>query len=761
VTRRGGLEAAAGRRARRRGWIIAGLLAAFALALGIRALRFDGAFPDDGTVRFAIHDAHYHARRALYSFVNFPAILTFDPYIAYPDGAPVPIPPLYDWMLAGVARLFGESTLTFERVAAWASPVLSALTVWPVFAVGRRLGGPVVGLGAAFLFALLPASSHRSGVGNPDHHAAVALLAACWLASLIAEADPGRGRRRRVLQVGLHAAVVAAMMLVWSGSLLYVILGEGTRLVASAVVGRHPDRLIAQSAGALLAAGMVAPWVALSGNPLGGSFSTTELSWMHVVILLALAVLAAGLAALEILRPQPIAWRRALRAVAAGLLIAVPLLSVAELREPLAPGMGFLAKQDAWAELNIEQKPLFVSSPGRLPATGLFGWFAFLIPLAPLLVVLRLRGGHPPEALLVMLAWTTALGLLTLGQVRFAMDFAVVGSVVFAWTLAGLQARLAPRLPGSDRVAAALVLSAGLILLGPALQIHAVMLEEALKRPAPVGGRISSNELVRRFAEQVRRATPETSGFLEPDVAPEYGLLVPPTFGHAFVYNARRPVPANNFGPYLDAEKYDRATAFYQVSTEAEAVAIAERLGARYVVTQLGGVAGESPGAFLAQLHIRDGSAAGVRPALERFRLITESPAANPRPASTRLPRRGLKRPNRFKLFELVEGAVLEARGQPGQLLVAEVKIATPSGRSIRFRATSRADSRGIARVRVPYSTDASAPARATGLYTVRFAGVSGRIRVPDAAVREGRVLSVSPAREPGVASKASPGSGE
>ncbi len=757
MTRRGGQRATAVRRR----WVVAGLLAVFALALGIRALRFDAAFPDEGIVRFAIHDASYHARRALYSFVNFPAVLTFDPYIAYPDGAPVPIPPLYDWMLAGTARLFGDSTLSFERVAAWASPVLSALTVWPIYMVGRRLGGPVVGLGAAFLFALLPASSHRSGVGNPDHHAAVALLAACWLASLIAEASPDRSRGRRALQVGLHAAVVAAMMLVWSGSLLYVVLGEGTRLVASAVVGRHPDRLLAQSAGALLAAGLVAPWLALSGSPLGGSFSTTDLSWMQVVVLGALATLAAGLAALEILRPQPVVWKRALRVAAMTLLIALPLLSVGAVREPLASGAGFLAKQDAWAAQNAEQQPLFSASPGKLPATGLFGWYAFLIPLAPLLVVLRSRGGHPPEVLLVMLAWTTVLGVLALGQVRYAMDFAVVGSVVFAWTLAGLQARLAPRLPGGGRLAAALTLSAGLALLGPALAIHAAMLGNALKRPPPVGGAISPSERVRRFAWQVRRATPETSGFLEPDAAPEYGLLVPPTLGHSFVYIARRPVPANNFGPYLDAEKYDRATAFYHVSTEAEAVAIAEGLGARYVVTQRGGVAGESPGAFVAQLHDRDGAAAGGRPALGQFRLITESPAADTRRASARLPRRGPKPPIFFKLFERVEGAVLEARGEPGELLVARVAIASPAGRRFLFRAASRADASGIARARVPYATDASTPARATGPYTVRIGGVSWQVRVPDAAVREGRVIPVAPAPEKEAALDASPGPGE
>ncbi len=391
----------------------------------------------------------------------------------------------------------------------------------------------------------------------------------------------------------------------------------------------------------------------------------------------------------------------------------------------------------------------------------LFGWYAFLIPLAPVLVAIRLRGGHPPEVLFVLLAWTTALAALALGQVRYAMDFAVVGSVVFAWTLAGLQTRLAPRLPGSGRLATALTLSAGLILLGPALAIHAAMLRHSLTPPPPVAGGISPNELVRRFAEQVRRATPETSGFLEPGAAPEYGLLLPPTLGHSFLYYARRPVPANNFGPYLDAEKYDRATAFYHVPTEAEAAAIARELGARYVVTQLQGVAGQSLGAFVAQLHIRDGAVAGGRPALEHFRLVTESPAADLRPASARRTQRRPKPPIPFKLFEWVEGAVLEVRGEPGELLTAQVPITTPVMRRFLYRAASRADASGTARVRVPYSTDGSAHARATDPYTVRIGGASWQVRVPDAAVREGRVIRVPPPPEAGAPAGTSAGSGD
>ncbi|MCP3983486.1 MAG: hypothetical protein GY723_03810 [bacterium] len=739
-------------RAGARGWVIAALLLAFALSLGIRSLQFDLAFSDDGAVRLAPHDASYHARRALYSFVNFPSVLIFDPYIAYPDGAPVPIPPLYDWLLAGVARIFGQDTLTFERVAAWASPLLSALTVLPIFAVGRRLGGSGVGLGAAFLFALLPASSNRSGIGNPDHHAAVALLAACWLASLIAEAVSDRDRRRRWLHAVLHAAVVAAMLLVWSGSLLYLVLGEGARLFASTVIGRHPDRLIDQGAAALLVAGLVGSWVVLTGNPLGGPFSTTELSWMHTVVLVALALLAASMAALEVFRPQPIAWRRLLRVAVVGLLIVLPLLSFDELREPLASGTGFLAKQDVWAALNIEQQPLFSSSPGRLPATTLFGGYAFLIPLAPLLVALRWRGSRLPEALFVMLAWTTLLGLLTLDQVRYAMDFAVVGSVVFAWSLADLKTRITPWLPGSG-VATAVVVGLGVALLAPPLALHKGGLIRALKRPASARAQISPSELVRRFGEEIRRVTPETSGYLDSELLPEYGLLVPPSLGHTLLYAARRPVPANNFGPYLDPEKYHRASEFYQVSTEAAAVAIAEQLGARYVVTRPRGVAGKSPGAFFAQLHIGDGAATAGRAALEHFRLIAEAGG------SPALARR--RRPIPLKLFERVQGAVLEARGEPGELLAAEAKITTPGGRKIRYRAVSRVGSDGLARIRVSYSTDRTTPVRAAGPYSVSLAEARWQVPVSDAAVREGRVLRVSPPRAAGEGSNALPGFAE
>ena len=113
------------------------------------------------------------------------------------------------------------------------------------------------------------------------------------------------------------------------------------------------------------------------------------------------------------------------------------------------------------------------------------------------------------------------------------------------------------------------------------------------------------------------------------------------------------------------------------------------------------------------------------------------------------------------QLAELVEGAVLEATGEPGEILVAQVRIVTPARRRFLFRTTSSADASGLARVRVPYSTDPSTLARASGLYTVRFGGSSWRIRVPEAAVREGVVIRLPATPETGVELGASPGPGE
>ena len=106
------------------------LLAIFALALAMRGLAFEWVFQGD-VIAFRPADPQYHLRRAFYTFINFPQILLFDPYINYPGGSAVPWPPLYDFIVGAVARLWASDTRGFEVIAAWASPLFASLTVIP------------------------------------------------------------------------------------------------------------------------------------------------------------------------------------------------------------------------------------------------------------------------------------------------------------------------------------------------------------------------------------------------------------------------------------------------------------------------------------------------------------------------------------------------------------------------------------------------------------------------------------------------------
>ena len=178
-----------------RGRVLAGLLVLVALALLVRALGFEWVFVDGDTVVFAPGDAQYHVRRTFYAWSNFPQVLFSDAYINYPEGAAISWPPLFDLVVAGVTRLLTADPGRFQVLAAWAAPVFGALQLVPVFAVGCRLAGPRLGLGAAGLLALLPMSVTYSRIGQLDHHCAVAFIGACLLYTVVRAVEGGGSTR--------------------------------------------------------------------------------------------------------------------------------------------------------------------------------------------------------------------------------------------------------------------------------------------------------------------------------------------------------------------------------------------------------------------------------------------------------------------------------------------------------------------------------------------------------------------------------------
>jgi dolichyl-diphosphooligosaccharide--protein glycosyltransferase len=660
------------------------------------------------------------------------------------------MPPLYDWMVGAVARAFGSSISVFEYVAAWISPVCGALTVVPIYAMGRIMGGHRVGIAAASIFAVLPAHVESSLLGDVDSHAAVAFLGALYLGLAMQLARPTSRRRRFPLLCAALVLVRAAVILSWSGSLLYLALGEATILLVGLLTARD-DMFRGQAWGALATAALVAPWVAAAPVPIDGPFSTTTLSWFHVVSLAYIAIVAGALALLRTLKASGSLLGRLLLAGiiaasgAGGLLLLVP-----DLLESLAPGVSFLSKTDSWADVNVEQQPLFSMGEGFIRSAASrahfeYGYLAYAIPLTALAALARARDPLLRGSAICLACWACLLGSLALFQLRFGSDFAPSASVGFALLLADLGRLLARRAPSWAARAVAVV--AGLALLWPAIAgAHLPRVPGAvafLRDSAREGSasRLSGASSLVRFFRMIRSATPETAGYFDPSAKPEYGILCWPPHGHVLNYAARRAAPANGFGPYLDREKLEAAIRFYSATSEAQALAIAERLDTRYVVTVDREIAHAR--LFTHRLHKTDGSALGPSNHVERFRLIVEGP-----PGGTSLPTafpsgRVPRDTIPYKLYEVVAGAVLEAHGAPYSRVDAEVSVLTPSGRRFPYRATALTDAEGLTRMRVPYATETASPTRPEGPYRVRLGNVEVRVPVSDAEVRGGAVIPV------------------
>jgi asparagine N-glycosylation enzyme membrane subunit Stt3 len=270
------------------------------LAVAARCLDLSLVFPGDGRVWLDPFDGLYRVRRALFGFERFPALLRFDPYLGFPAGSPVPAPPLYDWLLGAVAHALGRDVATLEVVAAWTAPLLAGLCVLPIAAAGRCVGGPGVGLAAAAIFALLPVAVNYARLGDADHHAAVSLLGALWLAQTLAIAGGGP-RRRQAWRWTWLTLTRAALVLTWSGSLLSVAIADGV-LLALGLGGGGP--LLAAHAASLAAGALaLAPFAAAERAGGGALLSATTFSWLHVLALAGLSAFAGALAAGERLRP--------------------------------------------------------------------------------------------------------------------------------------------------------------------------------------------------------------------------------------------------------------------------------------------------------------------------------------------------------------------------------------------------------------------------------------------------------------------------
>ncbi|MBI2859899.1 MAG: oligosaccharyl transferase, archaeosortase A system-associated [Chloroflexi bacterium] len=436
-------------------WLLVGifLMVAIGVALYFRiVLPYDQVFAGD-QIKFTSNDAYYHMRIVDSLASNFPRLITFDPYIAYPSPGYHDTYRFFDWLLAGVIWVIGLGSPTqhlVDMVSVYFPAVLGALVVIPVYFIGRELFNRWVGIIAAGLMAVMPGEFlGRSILGFTDHHVAENLFSTTVMLFLILAIKTGRQaglslahfreRRWDTLTRPLVFSVLAGTMLglyfiTWLGGLLFVFI-IAVFLVVQSIIEHLRQRRI--------------DYLGITGAVI---FAVTTLivAWFnppafHKVAL----VIAIAIPPVLALLSRLVGWRRLKpyyypAALAVAGLAGIGLLAAIN-RPVLETMLGqfkvFMPTGASLTTLEMQRLLFPQGSFTTVLAWGNFGTGLFLLPGAPIpglgliamgiLVYLVFKQDIPGKN--ALLIWSLVILAATLGQRRFAYYFATNMALLSAY----------------------------------------------------------------------------------------------------------------------------------------------------------------------------------------------------------------------------------------------------------------------------------------------------------------------------------------
>jgi dolichyl-diphosphooligosaccharide--protein glycosyltransferase len=151
----------------------------FLLALFIRSYFAYDMSADNDYIVSGGSDSYYW-RRIIDYHVETGESLFFDPLLNYPTSLINPRPPFFSMSVAVPAVLMEGLFASVDDAAGfffvWSTAFWGALTIVPVYFLGKETFGRRVGMAAALFFAIMPAHVQRSVLSNADHDALILFL---------------------------------------------------------------------------------------------------------------------------------------------------------------------------------------------------------------------------------------------------------------------------------------------------------------------------------------------------------------------------------------------------------------------------------------------------------------------------------------------------------------------------------------------------------------------------------------------------------
>ncbi|MEO7158305.1 MAG: STT3 domain-containing protein [Vicinamibacterales bacterium] len=402
-------------------------------------------------VNFLETDAWYHVRLAESQVRNFPHRVTVDPYAA-PDGQYVAVAPLLDTVIATavfVTQGRDASTDYIERVAALVPAVIGVLAVVAVWAFATVAFDRRAGFIAGLLAAVLPGHFlDRTLIGFVDHHALEVLLSFATLACIAYGSVVGAG-----VCLGLY-------LLAWASGSYFVFILAAWLLLAAIL---SPERRASTQRVMAIAGAIALAIVVVCQDPALFRYDTQIAALVGLIVTAAAIMLVADRLLIAV----------GVVGVAIVALVALAWMVMPALVNQVVTDLNRF-RPDATRMAVLEARPLFLytgkwvwSQPWTFCRSG---FYLGLIATGALAVATwrSRRVDH-----LLVLSFTVANYLATLGQNRFGYYLVPSTAVVISWLAtrildwggvphAGSAApRVARRLPFQPQLAVVIV--AGLI----------------------------------------------------------------------------------------------------------------------------------------------------------------------------------------------------------------------------------------------------------------------------------------------------------
>ncbi len=435
----------------------AGVVLAFLFSLYLRAIvPWSRVFTGGDTVTFSSEsDAWYHMMLATSTAMNLERPW-FDPMTYFPHGTSIHFGPLLDWGIALVSLIVGlghPSTHTINVVGALAPAVLGALLVFPVYVIGKELGGKSCGLISALMVAVLPGQLFsRTTLGFTDHHAAEIFFSALTMAFFLLAMRSGKGLTFKALKTSLASvkrpvlySALAGISLglyidAWSSGYLFegiILLAIMIQAMVDYVKERDVEYLgISGAITFLLATVMVLPFVKLHNGFINYLYSlfqpTILLAGVAACVLIVL--LAQFLRQRELNKyyfPGAIAGTSALGMLA--LSVVMP-----QFTDAFYHGLSIFQPRTGGAATVAEVSPLLYPQgifslntiqgyfPGPMFGSTYIVWLSpfFLAILAMALILMRYVKDQKP-LYMGMMVWSVIILFLTLAENRFSYYYGV------------------------------------------------------------------------------------------------------------------------------------------------------------------------------------------------------------------------------------------------------------------------------------------------------------------------------------------------